>query len=142
MHARNQRNANLTNMNNAVKNTLHAPLMSRVYQLDDYLDSVATLPNKRMQRIVVEPMLHQVSVLHIQAMRELRGLDYYKRAKDTLFEIQAAAFRIYHKKGWTLKVASTIDSMCDDIAEELHKRHFTATANPVKSKDEGSSADL
>ena len=125
-----------------VKHNLHTPLMSKVYELDDYLDSVSTIPPKRMQRVVVEPMLHQVSILHTQAMRELRGLDYYKRTKDTLLEIQAAAFRVYHKKGWTLKVASVIDSLCDDIAEELHKRHFAVTAKPVKSTDEGSSANL
>lgn len=116
--------------------------MGKVYELDDYLDRVAVVPPKRMQRVVVEPMLHQVSILHQQAMRELRGLDYYKRMKDTLMEIQAAAFRVYHKKGWSLKVASVIDCMCDDIAGELHKRHYSAKANPVKSTDEGSSANL
>ena len=125
-----------------LKSTLKTPLIGKIYELDDYLDSVSTLPPKRMQRLIVEPMMHQVGTLHQQAMRELRGLDYYKRAKDTLVEIQAAAYRIYHKKGWTMRVASVIDSLCDNIAEQLHAVHFSATANPVKFKDESSRANL
>lgn len=124
-------------MTPATRKCLHTPLIGKVYQLDDYMDRVSVLPPKRMQRTAVEPMMHLVTVLHTQAIRELRGLDYYKRAKDTLLEIQATAFRIYHKKGWTLKVASVIDSMCDEIAEELYKRK----ANPVKFTDEDSSAN-
>ncbi len=125
-----------------LKSTLKTPLIGKIYELDDYIENVSTLPPKRMQRLIVEPMMHQVGILHLQAMRELRGLDYYKRAKDTLVEIQAAAYRIYHKKGWTMRVASVIDSLCDDIAEQLHAVHFSATANPVKSKDESSRANL
>ena len=127
-------------MKNQLKSNLKTPLIGRVYALDDYVDRVSVLPSKRMQRIVVEPMMQQVSILHLQAMRELRGLDYYKRMHDTLLEVQAAAFRVYHKGGWTMKVASTIDALCDDIAEELQKCHFSPKANPVKSKDESSSA--
>lgn len=123
------------------KSTLRAPLIGKIYALDDYLDRVAILPSKRLQRVVVEPMLIQVSLLHTQAMRELRGLDYYKRIRDILLELQAAAFRVYHKKGWTMRVASTIDAMCDDIAEELQRQHFAPKANPIKSTDEDSSAN-
>ena len=54
------------------KSTLRAPLIGKIYALDDYLDRVAVLPSKRMQRVVVEPMLTQVTLLHIQAMRELQ----------------------------------------------------------------------
>lgn len=75
------------------KSTLRAPMIGKIYALDDYLDRVAILPSKRMQRVVVEPMLIQVSLLHTQAMRELRGLDYYKRIKDILLELQAAEYK-------------------------------------------------
>lgn len=61
-------------MKNQLKNTLQTPLIGRVYALDDYLDRVSTLPPKRMQRVIVEPMMQQVSILHLQAIRELRGL--------------------------------------------------------------------
>ena len=125
-----------------LKSILKTPLIGKIYELDDYLESVSTLPPKRMQRVVVEPMLIQVSLLHTQAMRELRGLDYYKRIKDILLELQADAFRVYHKKGWTMRVASTIDAMCDDIAEELQRQHFAPKANPTKPTGEDSSAKL
>ena len=129
-------------MKNELKNILKTPLMGKVYALDNYLYSVSILPNKRIQRLVVEPMLHQVGILHQQAIRELRGLDYYKRMNDTIIEIQAAAFRVYQKKGWTLKVASVIDVYCDKIIEDLNTRKFSNSAKSIKSKDEDSSINV
>ena len=129
-------------MKNELKNILKTPLMGKVYALDNYLYSVSILPNKRIQRLVVEPMLHQVGILHQQAIRELRGLDYYKRMNDTIIEIQAAAFRVYQKKGWTLKVASVIDAYCDKIIEDLNVRKFSNSAKSIKSKDEDSSINV
>ena len=129
-------------MKNELKNILKTPLMGKVYVLDNYLDSVSILPNKRIQRLVVEPMLHQVGILHQQAIRELMGLDYYKRMNDTIIEIQAAAFRVYQKKGWTLKVASVIDAYCDKIIEDLNARKFSNSAKSIKSKDEDSSINV
>ena len=129
-------------MKNELKNILKTPLMGKVYVLDNYLDSVSILPNKRIQRLVVEPMLHQVGILHQQAIRELMGLDYYKRMNDKIIEIQAAAFRVYQKKGWTLKVASVIDAYCDKIIEDLNARKFSNSAKSIKSKDEDSSINV
>lgn len=55
-----------------LKSTLKTPLIGKIYELDDYIESVSTLPPKRMQRLIVEPMMHQVGILHQQAMRELQ----------------------------------------------------------------------
>ena len=129
-------------MDPLLKTYLCTPLMSKVQKLDDYIEKVSILPPKRMQRNIVEPLMNQVGILHTQALRELRGLDYYKRMNDLIFEIQATAYRIFHKRGWTLRVTSIIDSMCDEIAEELRNRRFAINAKSMKSKDENSSANL
>ena len=127
-------------MNAGLKNNLTTPLIGAVFALDDYIILQRQYPPKWIRHTIIDPVLiHQCGVLYAQAIRELRGLDYLKRATETLQEIQATSFRIYHMGGWSLKTASHIDTLCDRVFEELSKRR-RYNASPMKSKDEHGSA--
>lgn len=117
------------------KTTLQTPLIGKVVILNRYILDKKPLPSKTIQRVYVEPMLSLCRVLYLQAMRELRGKDYLKRAIETVSDIQSSAFLVYSLKGWSEKVAAVIDSYCDDIADQLYAID-RGRASIGKSKDE------
>lgn len=108
-------------MTTSNKQALHAPIIGRVVELIDYVFRVRTLPCKDIQNVEVVSLRKLCDTLYEQAMNEVRGRDYLKRATETLHAIQAKSYLIYHLHGWSNKVAANIDARCDEIAEQLYK---------------------
>lgn len=120
-------------MNKNTKSALSSPIMGRVIQLTKYIFNIKHLPQKDVQRYFVSPLLTNCHILFIQAMRQLRGKDYVKRATETIEEMVAQAYMIHQLGGFTTKHVAVIDSYCDLILEQLNKIN---NARIVKSKDE------
>ncbi|MBQ6983895.1 MAG: hypothetical protein IJQ20_03100 [Paludibacteraceae bacterium] len=97
------------------------PIIGKVIALNQYLVNVRTLPAKDIRNVYVNSLLSSADVLFIQAMREVRGKDYLKRATETIEEITAKSYLIYSLHGWSNKVTAQIDAMCEDITAELYK---------------------
>ena len=108
-------------MHQNVKRYLMHPLIGKVIALNQYLVKVRTLPEKEIRHIYVETLLKSADTLFAQAMREVRGKDYLKRATETIEEITARNYLIYSLRGWSNKVTARIDAMCEDITAELYK---------------------
>lgn len=103
------------------KQALITPIMGKVVELNKYIYNVRSIPPKPLQHIYVDTIMQRCSTLYIQAMRELRGKDYLRRAIEAIEEIQSLSYLVYSMKGWNNKVVSNIDAMCDEIAEHLYK---------------------
>lgn len=97
------------------------PLIGKVIALNQYLMKVRTLPEKSIQHVYVETLMKAADTLFTQAMREVRGKDYIKRATETIEEITARNYLIYSLRGWSNKVTARIDAMCEEITAELYK---------------------
>lgn len=108
-------------MHQNVKRYLTRPIIGKVIALNQYLIQVRTLPCKDIRNVHVSSLLSSAEVLFIQAMREVRGKDYLKRATETIEEISAKNYLIYSLHGWSNKVTASIDAMCEDITAELYK---------------------
>ena len=108
-------------MHQNVKRYLQHPLIGKVIALNQYLVKVRTLPEKEIRHVYVETLLKSADTLFAQAMREVRGKDYLKRAIETIEEITARNYLIYSLHGWSNKVTARIDAMCEDITAELYK---------------------
>lgn len=108
-------------MHQNVKRYLQRPLIGKVIALNQYLVKVRTLPEKEIRHVYVETLLKSADTLFAQAMREVRGKDYLKRAIETIEEITARNYLIYSLHGWSNKVTARIDAMCEDITAELYK---------------------
>ena len=108
-------------MHQNVKRYLTHPIIGKVIALNQYLIQVRTLPCKDVRNVHVNSLLSSADVLFIQAMREVRGKDYLKRATETIEEISAKNYLIYCLHGWSNKVTARIDAMCEDITTELYK---------------------
>lgn len=66
-------------------------------------------------------------------MRQLKGLDYYKRACEIVYEIQSGIYFIASLGGCKTKQASVIDVMCDEILAMLSKMSNKANAGIKQS---------
>ena len=108
-------------MHQNVKRYLQRPLIGKVIALNQYLVKVRTLPEKEIRHVYVETLLKSADTLFAQAMREVRGKDYLKRAIETIEEITARNYLIYSLHGWSNKVTARINAMCEDITAELYK---------------------
>ncbi len=108
-------------MHQNVKRYLMHPLIGKVVALNQYLMKVRTLPEKSIQHVYVETLMKASDTLFTQAMREVRGKDYIKRATETIEEITARNYLIYSLRGWSNKVTARIDAMCEEITAELYK---------------------
>ena len=108
-------------MHKNVKRYLMHPLIGKVVALNQYLMKVRTLPEKSIQHVYVETLMKASDTLFTQAMREVRGKDYVKRATETIEEITARNYLIYSLRGWSNKVTARIDAMCEEITAELYK---------------------
>ncbi len=108
-------------MHQNVKRYLMHPLIGKVVALNQYLMKVRTLPEKSIQHVYVETLMKEADTLFTQAMREVRGKDYVKRATETIEEITARNYLIYSLRGWSNKVTARIDAMCEEITAELYK---------------------
>ena len=108
-------------MHQNVKRYLTHPIIGKVIALNQYLMKVHTLPCKDIRNVHVNSLLSSADVLFIQAMREVRGKDYLRRATETIEEITAKNYLIYSLHGWSNKVTARIDAMCEEITAELYK---------------------
>ncbi len=119
------------------KNALQTPIMGRVIELNKYVLDKRTLLNKTVRNTYYPPLLAQCEVLFTQALRQLRGKDYLKRAEECLFDIQSKAYLLYTlNAGWNLKIASIIDNMCDDICSQLVRLRAEQSARTNKLNNE------
>ena len=112
---------------------LETPIAGRVIQLNKILLNATTLPVKRIQHTYCDTLLKNGSLLFTYAMRQLKGKDYKKRALEVIEEIQAMSYLIYSMQGWSSKVMTSIDVLCDDIASQICRLD---SARIIKSKDE------
>ena len=108
-------------MHQNVKRYLTHPIIGKVILLNQYLIQVRTLPCKDIRNVYVNSLLSSADILFIQAMREVRGKDYLKRATETIEEITTKNYLIYSLRGWSNKVTARIDAICEDITAELYK---------------------
>ena len=116
-------------MHQNVKRYLMHPMIGKVVALNQYLLKVRSLPERDIRNVYVATMLKSADTLFSQAMRELKGKDYLKRAIETIDEITARNYLIYSLHGWSNKVTARIDAMCEDIAAELYKTDAANSRN-------------
>ena len=116
-------------MHQNVKRYLTHPMIGKVVALNQYLLKVRSLPERDIRNVYVATMLKSADTLFSQAMRELKGKDYLKRAIETIDEITARNYLIYSLHGWSNKVTARIDAMCEDIAAELYKTDAANSRN-------------
>ena len=89
-----------------------------------------------LRRCYLYPLLEKAGVLFVYALRQLKGKDYLKRSMELVEEIQAQCYLIMELRGWNERVCAELDSICDDIAEQLHAVAAAQKASVIKSKDE------
>ncbi|MBQ3929607.1 MAG: hypothetical protein II708_01510 [Paludibacteraceae bacterium] len=118
------------------RNALCSPIIGRVIELNKYVFQKRTIPEKTIQNAYVKPLLVQCELLFTQALRELRGKDYLKRALETIEAIQSKNYLIHAMKGWNIDVTTFIDAACDDIVKQLYAIDNKNKAGVTKSKDE------
>lgn len=119
------------------KSALQTPIIGRVIELNRYVWQKRPLLNKDIRHNHYQSLLSQCDLLFAQAMREVRGKDYLKRANECLQDIQAKTYLIYALNvGWNMKIATRIDMMCDEISEHLFKISESRNARINKFKDE------
>ena len=108
-------------MHQDMKRYMKRPIIGKVIALNQYLMTVRTLPSKDIRNVYVATLLKSADSLFSQALREVRGKDYLKRAIETVDEIVGRTYLIYSLHGWSNKVTARIDAMCEEIASELKK---------------------
>jgi len=119
------------------KSALRTPIIGKVIELNKYILSKKPLLRKDVQRTYGTSLLSQCDILFTQALREVRGKDYYKRAVECIFDIQAKTYLVHTlNAGWNMKIVSVIDMMCDEIHEHLYKIDASHNARIGKSTDE------
>lgn len=119
------------------KQALYTPVIGKVIVLNKYIFEKRVLLNKSVRNVYGQSLLSQCNVLFTLAMREVRGKDCYKRAHETIEDIQAMSYLIHSlNAGWNMKVTSTIDMLCDEISEHLYKVNASRNAGSDKSKDD------
>lgn len=81
-------------MNRANQNRLNSPIITRVIELNKYLLRISDKAFKLIKRNYLDAILKQGATLFNYAMRQLKGLDYKKRACDLVYEIQSNIYFI------------------------------------------------
>jgi len=117
------------------KTALCTPIIGRVIELNRYVLLKRQLVSKTIRHTHFVTLLTSCNLLFQMAMRQVRGKDYYKRAKELNEEIQYQAYLIHSlNQGWDMKTVATIDAMCDEINEQLYK---IAQSARVEKPDKG-----
>lgn len=75
-------------MNRANHNRLNTPIITRVIELNKYLLQISERAKNIIKRNYLDAALKKGATLFDYAMRQLKGLDYKKRASDLVYEIQ------------------------------------------------------
>ena len=100
---------------------LNTPIIQQVITLNEFLVEAGRKVPAPLKHAILDGMQKNAAVLFRQAMRQLKGKDYAKRALETVEEIQSDAFLIHALHGWNNKITcAKIDLMCDDIAKQLY----------------------
>lgn len=120
-------------MNRSNLQQIKQPIINRVIELNRYLIRVGSLAYKIISRNYIDNLLKQGYILFNYAMRQLKGLDYYKRACDLVYEIQSGIYFIAALGGCKTKQAAVVDVMCDDILSMLSKINNKANASIKQS---------
>ena len=95
------------------------PIIGTVVQLNKTMISAGCRAYKIIQHNYIDDMLKKGNLLFMYAFRQVRGLDYYKRACELCYEIQSQAYFVHELGGFHTKDASIIDRLCDEILEQL-----------------------
>lgn len=123
----------MNDMNRSNLQQLKQPIINRVIELNRYLIRIGSLAYKIISRNYIDNLLKQGHILFNYAMRQLKGLDYYKRACEIVYEIQSGIYFIAALGGCKAKQASVVDVMCDEILSMLSKMSNKANAGIKQS---------
>ncbi len=107
-------------MQNSCSSALRKPIINKVVYLNEQLLMHGAKVPRDLKRAILDGTKRTAAVLFIQAMRQLKGRDYIKRAIESAEEIQANVYLIFALHGWSNKVCAQIDQTCDDIINQLY----------------------
>lgn len=100
---------------------LRTPIIQQIVLLNELLYVSGKKVPQPLKRAVLEGIEKNAAILFRQAMRQLKGKDYLKRAIETLEEIQSDVFLIHSLHGWNNNITcAKIDLLCDDILKQLY----------------------
>lgn len=108
-------------MDRSRREHLNTPIIQDVISLNNILIGINTKAFKVIGRNYLDSILKQGALLFNYAMRQLRGLDYYKRAVELTCEIQYSIYFISSIGGCNIQKASEVDVICDKILSALSK---------------------
>ena len=117
-------------MNRATKNRINSPIITRVIELNKHLLGITNKAFNLIKRNYLDAVLKKGAMLFDYAMRQLKGLDYIKRASELTYEIQSNIYFIAALGGCDAKSCAVIDRFCDEILEMLGK---LSNVSPEKS---------
>lgn len=117
-------------MNRANKNRINSPIITRVIELNRHLLGIANKAFNLIKRNYLDALLKKGATLFDYAMRQLKGLDYKKRASELVYEIQSNIYFIAALGGCDAKSCAITDRFCDEILEMLGKLN---NVSPEKS---------
>lgn len=117
-------------MNRANHNRLNTPIITRVIELNKYLLQISERAKNIIKRNYLDAVLKKGATLFDYAMRQLKGLDYKKRASDLVYEIQSSVYFISALGGCGARSCAIIDRFCDEVLVMLGK---LSNVSPEKS---------
>ena len=106
-------------MNRSGRKHLDAPIIQDVIRLNNCLIEINSKAYKVISRTYIDPMLKQGALLFSYAMRQVRGMDYYKRATELTYELQFGIYLIVALGGCSKEKVSVIDVLCVNILSSL-----------------------
>jgi len=107
-------------MNENNRKTYEKPIIKRCVLLYEMILNNSKNAPKDIRYSIIESTLKSAHILYIQAFRQVRGKDYLKRAIETVNEIQADIYLVMLMHGWSKKVCSMMDVLCDEILSILY----------------------
>lgn len=111
-------------MNRATHNNLTSPIIGRcVLLVRNIVQYTAKSPNS-IKHPYVDTLKADAGRLFKQAMFQLKGKDYYKRATELLEDIQAQIYLIHAVGGLSKRSTMLLDVLCDEIMEQLNSIRF------------------
>ena len=99
-------------------------------ELNKHLLGIANKEFNLIKRNYLDALLKKGATLFDYAMRQLKGLDYKKRASELVYEIQSNIYFIAALGGCDAKSCAITDRFCDEILEMLGKLN---NVSPEKS---------
>lgn len=108
-------------MNRATKNRINSPIITRVIELNKHLLRITDKAFNLIKRNYLDAVLKKGATLFDYAMRQLKGLDYKKRASELVYEIRSNIYFIAALGGCDAKSCAVADRFCDEILEMLGK---------------------